>query len=272
MTSATSALDLLRIRDSLGDRLDRFGLRVLPECTSTNSVLMDEPPAEDGRVHVLACDHQSGGRGRRGKQWASWRGHSLTFSSLWRFQPGAPVPAGLSLVAGVAVARTLEQMGIQGVQLKWPNDVLVLGAKVAGILVELTPMRGRPPAAVIGIGLNITLPANVDLPAAAECALPPTSLAAHLPAAPDKNIVLAQLLCELDALLATYAAAGFASIRLAWEQRNAFAGLPVRVSGESRNQSGICIGVAEEDGALLLRTEHGIERILAGDVSLRESR
>lgn len=235
------------------------------ECASTNSVLLDATPADDGRVHVVVAERQSAGRGRRGRQWLSWDGASLTFSTLWRFAPGAPVPAGLSLVAGIAVARALEQLGVQGVQLKWPNDVLVHGDKLAGILVELLPGRGRTPAAVIGIGINLALPAHAQIPDQAGV----TDLARALQSPPPApGIVLAGVLVELQRLLDTYAAAGFGALRGAWQQRNAFADLPVRICSDQDALEGICSGV-DEDGALLLCTEAGMRRVLVGDVSLR---
>ena len=259
---ATRAAELAT---ALGPLAGDFALDWVSECTSTNTALVDAPPADDGRIHVLVADRQRAGRGRRGRQWLSWEGASLTFSTLWRFSPGAPAPAGLSLVAGLALARALEQLGVQGVQLKWPNDVLVHGDKLAGILIDLLPGRGRPPAAVIGIGLNLRLPdahgienqAGVtDLAQALECEPP-------APAA-----VLAVILTEMHRLLDTYAAAGFPALRGAWQQRNAFADLPVRIVSDQDVRIGICAGV-DDDGALLLRTDTGMQRILAGDVSLR---
>lgn len=234
-------------------------------CTSTNSALIEATPADDGFIHVLIADRQSAGRGRRGRQWLSWDDGSLTFSALWRFAPGAPVPAGLSLVAGLALARALEELGAQGVQLKWPNDVLIHGDKLAGILVELLPGRGRTPAAVIGIGINLQLPADAQVPEQRGV----TDLAHALDTAPPtRATVLAAVLAELRSLLDTYATAGFVALRDAWQQRNAFADLPVCISGEAETLQGICRGV-DEDGALLLETAVGMRRVLVGDVSLR---
>ncbi|NMG73577.1 biotin--[acetyl-CoA-carboxylase] ligase [Aromatoleum diolicum] len=251
----------------LGDRSSAFALQILDECASTNSVLLDTPPADDGRVHVVVTERQTAGRGRRGRQWQSWPGASLTFSTLWRFAPGAPVPAGLSLVAGLAVVRALEKLGVSGLQLKWPNDVLVNGHKLAGILVELLPGRGRTPAAVVGIGVNLQLPAD------AQIADQPgvTDLGHHVSPLPERNQLLAQLLAELHALFDTYAAAGFAALRGAWQQRNAFADLPVRITGEVQEIAGICAGV-DDDGALLIRTDTALVRILSGEVSLRSAK
>ena len=248
----------------LGTLATVFDVRVLLECASTNSELLDAPPPDDGRIPVVVAERQTDGRGRRGRQWQSWSGGSLTFSTLWRFLPGAPVPAGLSLVAGLAVVRALEKLGVSGLQLKWPNDVLVNGDKLAGILVELLPGRGRTPAAIVGIGVNLRLPADAVIPDQPHV----TDLASHLAPLPDSNLLLARLLAELHDLFTTYAAAGFPALRGAWQQRNAFANLPVRVSGESSELCGICAGV-DDDGALLLRSEEGVVRILSGEVSLR---
>lgn len=258
------ALDPALTLAALGHRAGAFALRVVDECGSTNSELVDRPPADDGRIHVLAAERQTAGRGRRGRQWQSWPGASLTFSALWRFAPGSPVPAGLSLVAGLALARALEKLGVQGLQLKWPNDVLVHGEKLAGILVELLPGRGRTPAAVIGIGVNLQLPADAHIPDQPGV----TDLSAHCSPLPDRASLLGVLLAELHDLFELYATAGFAALRGAWQQRNAFADLPVRISGEGGELTGLCAGV-DEDGALLIRGEAGLTRVLSGEVSLR---
>ena len=263
----TPLLDVECVNRHLGRLAPDFGLRLVAECASTNSALIDAPPPDDGRIHVLATERQTAGRGRRGRAWQSWPGGSLTFSTLWRFPSGAPVPAGLSLVAGLGVVRALETLGVQGLQLKWPNDVLVNGHKLAGILVELLPGRGRTPAAVVGIGLNLSLPPDVSIPDQDGV----TDLASHLGTVPERSVLLARLLAELHVLFETYAVAGFPALRAAWQQRNAFADLPVRVSGEERDLSGICTGV-DDDGALLIATPSGLVRVLSGEVSLRAAR
>ena len=262
----SGALDEARIREALGAAADGFTIRVADVCESTNSLLLDDPPADNGRVHVVVAETQTAGRGRRGREWLSWHGASLTFSTLWRFAPGAPVPAGLSLVAGLALARTLEKLGADDIQLKWPNDVLVGGAKLAGILVEILPGRASSVSAVVGVGINVALPESADVPDQIEI----TDLATVLDAPPDRNSLLAQLLRELSTLFETYQMAGFGALRGAWEQRNAHAGLMVSVGGEAEDAQGRCLGV-DDDGALLLETGEGQRRILSGEVSLRPS-
>lgn len=252
------------IRRHLGERAPSFDLQVVDECPSTNSVLMAATPPPAGAISVLVAERQTAGRGRRGRAWLAWSGASLTFSVLWPIPPQTPAPAGLSLVAGLALAVALEKLDYPAIQLKWPNDVLMDGGKVAGILVELQSSRGRPSAAVIGIGVNVALPPGAVIPDQPAV----TSLAEGVATQPDRNRILAAILAELQDFLDLYGVAGFGALRGAWEQRNRFAGMPVRILGEGGVAEGVCGGV-DEDGALLLQTGGGLRRILSGEVSLR---
>ena len=231
----------------------RFLIDVRDDVSSTNSTLIElaEQGAASGTVLLAHC--QRAGRGRRGRQWHSSPGDSLTFSLLWRFAPGT-VPAGLSLAVGVALVRALSQFSqvcagdtalAQRLRLKWPNDLLLDERKLAGVLIELVP--GAPHAAVIGIGLNRRLPA--DLPpevCALACAWPPATPPARL---------LASLLKELGRCADEFAHGGHAAERH-------------EVEGLTGERHGVCRGV-DVDGALLLETPAGIERVISGDVSLR---
>ena len=227
---------------------------------------MDAPVLPAGSpVRVLGAARQTAGRGRRGNVWQSWPGASLTFSVRWQFDRPAAQPAGLSLLTGLALARALESFGLTAAKLKWPNDVLVQGAKLAGILIELPARRaGEPLAAVIGIGLNLDLPPGTQIDGQTAVA----SLAQHLPGLPDVHELLARILLEMAALFEHWQDAGFAPFRAAWQQRDAFHGQPVRLFDGQREFVGRCAGV-DEDGALLLDTGSGVQRILAGELSLR---
>jgi len=265
LTATSNPARSSEAHSQLGPLSTRFAIEWIDCCTSTNSVLMERPATTSGPIPVLVADQQTAGRGRRGRHWQSWPEGSLTFSLQWRFATGSPAPAGLSLVAGLAVARALEQLDVPGVQLKWPNDVLIHGEKLVGILVELQPARDRSLAAVIGIGINVCLPPDARI----ERDTGVTDLAHALEGtAPTRPVLLARVLAELAHLLDTYATAGFPALKGAWEQRNAFAQLPVRISSDQDSTDGTCLGV-DDDGALLLETAGGIQRILAGDVSLR---
>ncbi|MCB1909261.1 MAG: biotin--[acetyl-CoA-carboxylase] ligase [Rhodocyclaceae bacterium] len=262
--SSISSLDDAAIAAALGDSARRFSIRSIAECDSTNSRLMDEAPRPDGRVAVLVCDRQTAGRGRRGRHWLSAPGASLTFSLRWCFAPDSPAPAGLSLVAGLAVARALEAAGLEAVQLKWPNDVLAMGRKLAGILVELAVSGETGLHAVIGVGINLEPPVDAALVDGRAIA----AVSEFLSPVPSREQMLAGLLVHFEQMLDTYGSAGFVAFRGAWEQRNAHAGLPVRVGDEAASTDGVCLGV-DDDGALRLDTGNGERRVVAGDVSLR---
>lgn len=249
------------IAAKLGDAARRFDIDLLPSCDSTNAVLLAraESGAPSGTVVIAA--EQTAGRGRRGRSWFASPGDSLTFSLLWRFAPGT-APAGLSLAVGVAVAQALTKVGAGETALKWPNDVLRDGRKLGGILVELVP--GAPHAAVIGIGINLHLPAGMpeDLRAASAALC-----TASEPA--DENALYAALLGELLATLEIFAAHGFAALRQGWLARHALQDAGVSLASDfGPPRLGICRGV-DADGALLLEVDGRIERILSGEVSLR---
>ena len=257
-----------------------FDVRVVAETGSTNSdLLRDAATLPSGSV--LAAEHQTSGRGRRGRTWIAPPGGSLAFSLLWKFERDAAALAGLSLAVGVAVARALERCGTaqtgaetqaaSRVLLKWPNDLLVQQhggfAKLGGILIELAAAEaGRTPA-VIGIGINIALG-----DAARDIDQRVTDLAAQ-GGETSRNVVLAILLEELLIVLRTFERAGFAPLAAEWNARHAFNGKRVLLSSEhGPHAEGIALG-ADADGALLLDTGQGVAgrvaRIVSGEVSLR---
>lgn len=256
--------DLAVITRALRAAACRFDIDILASCDSTNGLLLARAEAGAPSGTVVVAEQQTAGRGRRGRSWISAAADSLTFSLLWRFAPGASL-AGLSLAVGVAVAQAVEKVGAgttanPGIQLKWPNDILLRRQKLGGILVELVPgMLHGGMAAVIGIGINQRLPV----------ALPEDVLAAALDHDVDANALLAAVLTEVLQVLEDFAGAGFAAQREAWLARHAFQDQPVvLLSDFAPPRHGICRGVAA-DGALLLEAEGRIERILSGEISLR---
>jgi BirA family biotin operon repressor/biotin-[acetyl-CoA-carboxylase] ligase len=258
-------LDIAAIAAALGDLARRFDVEVLAECDSTNSRLMALAETGAPSGSVLVAERQTAGRGRRGRSWYSTPGDSLTFSLLWRF-PNGTMLDGLSLAVGVALARSLESLGIRGVTLKWPNDVLLDGRKLAGVLIELAP-GPRPEAAVIGVGLNQRVPQEL-----------PEELSATVAALhdagrelPSPNVLLARLLRALHEQLADFTRRGFSGARAAWLAHHAYADQPVRLLADfAAPLEGICRGV-DDDGALLLETAVGLQRIISGDISLRKT-
>lgn len=257
---AAPVLNLPAISRALGGSARRFDVDLLTSCDSTNAVLLGRAEAGAPSGTVVVAESQSAGRGRRGRTWISAAGDSLTFSMLWRFAPGT-MPAGLSLAAGLAVVQALEKVGAgrTAARLKWPNDLLLDGKKLGGILIELLP--GAPHVAVIGIGINLRLPETMVVELRAH--------SAALNGAEDPNRLLAGMLIALLAVLESFAVAGFAGLRSAWAQHHVFENAPVSLLADfAPPRSGICRG-ADVDGALLLEVDGRIERVLSGEISLR---
>lgn len=253
--------------DRLAGLLQRaFAVEILDECPSTNGVLMER--ARDGGSHALAlaCEHQTAGRGRRGKRWESGIGSDLTFSVLWHFSGGARALSGLSLAVGVALVRALARLGYDGVQLKWPNDLYLQGRKLAGILIEVTGDRLGPSAAVIGIGLNVRWSAA----RAAAVDQPATGLSAGDAGVPSRTALLAGLLLELRGVLEEFAHAGFTPFRAEWIRYHAWQGRQVTLRGaDGAIAEGEAVGI-DKDGALLMRSARGVERFHGGELRLAD--
>jgi BirA family biotin operon repressor/biotin-[acetyl-CoA-carboxylase] ligase len=258
-------LDAVAVRVQLGVHARHFHLELLDACASTNTLLLQRARGGAPSGSVIVCELQSAGRGRRGNIWQSGLGGSLTFSLLWRFAQGAAGLSGLSLAAGLAVARALASLGAGEVQLKWPNDLLHAGRKLGGILIELHGDALGPTAAVIGIGLNIRLPTTLR-DAITQAATDVASISGQVP---QRNPLLAAMLIELVQVLEGFAQHGFAPLRQEWIARHAHQGKPVTLfSGDGKTLAGRAAGVAE-DGALLVETARGVERFVSGEVSLR---
>jgi BirA family biotin operon repressor/biotin-[acetyl-CoA-carboxylase] ligase len=226
---------------------------------------MKKASAGEAHATCIAANLQSKGRGRRGRQWQAGLGASLAFSLLWRFQCGASALSGLSLAVGVALIRTLHGFGITQAQLKWPNDVLINGEKLAGILIELQGDMEGPSAAVIGIGINLNLPTKLKQ----QIDQPVTDLTGLVNQNIDPNVLLGGLLKHLAQVLSDFERAGFAQVRDEWLQHHAYHQKPVKMlHPDGRETLGTAIDVAE-DGILLVKTALGEQRFSSGEISLR---
>ena len=238
-----------------------IAVEVVDECASTNSLLLEGDERNEGEARVLACESQTAGRGRRGAVWHSFFADSLSFSLLWPFNSGARALAGLPLAVGVACVRACDALGLGPVRLKWPNDLLLEGRKLGGVLIELRPGTTH---AVIGVGINLRNASRhqafVEQPIAAlsDAGMP----------LPSRNLLLQAFVSEMVDMAKRFDLEGFAAFRSEWSQLHAHAGRAVRLVDGARQIDGIAAGVGE-DGALLLRTDEGERRILAGELSLR---
>lgn len=223
-------------------------VRKIERCGSTNAVLL----AEGKPGVLLTADEQTAGRGRRGKRWYSPPGAGITFSLALRM--AKPV-AGLSLVAGVAAARALRDLGISRVALKWPNDLVIDGAKLGGILVET-----RSKLAVIGIGINCRRDAALE----AKLRRPLASLDQFIEV--DRDRVIQKLGASLLEAVATFESQGLEPLRIEWERMHAHAGERLRVRlANGRVVTGLARGL-DRDGGLQLETRAGLRAVQSGRV------
>jgi len=221
--------------------------------------------ADDGAEHgeVVIAEAQTAGRGRRGRVWASPPRRNVTFSVVLRpdLPPGrAPE---LTLVASIAVCEALRQAGVDA-GIKWPNDVLVGGRKIAGILTELAAEPDRVHWVVIGVGVNVNARAE-DFPP--ELRGQATSLLIERGGPAPRALFAVACLTALEEWLDRHAEEGFGAIRAAWRERNVTLGQQVLVQADGRDIRGTAVDL-DEQGALLVRDAGGLQRILAGDVTL----
>jgi BirA family biotin operon repressor/biotin-[acetyl-CoA-carboxylase] ligase len=243
-------------------------IEVADTVDSTNSELLRRHPATDIHRHLLVTENQTAGRGRRGRNWLAAAGGSLTFSLGWRFERGGAHLSGLSLAVGAAVAGALDRSGFGDIELKWPNDLVHRGRKLGGILIELSREAIGTTVAIIGVGLNVRLPASVGN----KLCVPITDLASVKPAAAvDRNRLLARIASELATALQRYSSQGFAPFVAAWRRRDALVNQPVQiVLPDGKTIRGVAAGV---DGAGALLIEDGPRRLrfVNGEVSVRRA-
>ncbi len=236
----------------------KFYLQWIDRLPSTNTFLKErlklEPQLPSGTV--VATREQTQGKGRRGREWLSAANENLTFSLLLRgtYEPRT-LPAA-AMAAAVSVAELLEKEGVHA-DLKWPNDVLVNGKKICGILSE-----GVPGGIIVGIGLNVNMQSadHIDQPA--------TSMLIETSKRQNIDNLLEKLLPLLSVRLDEWAAGGFSKVRKNWEAKVPTIGKMISVRDGDCHRQGILAGFGE-DGELLLQDATGtVSPVWAGDVSV----
>ncbi|WOS40710.1 bifunctional biotin--[acetyl-CoA-carboxylase] ligase/biotin operon repressor BirA [Xanthomonas rydalmerensis] len=258
-------LDAAAIRDGLSGpaRAELAGLEIAWSLVSSNTTLLQRPAPAQGS-EVLLAERQTGGRGRRGRVWASPLAAHLYLSVARSFQGGLGRLGGLSLAAGVAVAEALRAAGFATVGLKWPNDLLADGRKLGGLLVEGGGEFAGPARAVIGLGLNVAMPAA----SAADIDQPWTDLTRLAGGPVSRNTVAAVVLSHLLPALALFDAEGLAPFLPRYAALDLLAGRVVRIDDGGQVREGTALGLAE-DGALRVAFADGEQPVHAGDVSVR---
>lgn len=255
-------LDEARLQDAVPHELM---VTVAPLLDSTNRVLMDVDP--EGDPQALLAEHQSAGRGRRGRVWRSPFGANLYLSMAWTYPLWPPQLPALSLAVGVVCARALHAAGVDGVQLKWPNDLWVGDRKLGGILIEQRGESGDLCRVVVGVGINVTMNKKqadgIDQPWTTVDAVLASS--GRDPA--SRNQLAADLLNGLHECLSRYTVKGFEPYRDEWCALDALRDRRVQVPGHDRLR-GVGRGI-DHQGAFLIETREGLRALFSGDVSLR---
>ncbi|WP_428774775.1 bifunctional biotin--[acetyl-CoA-carboxylase] ligase/biotin operon repressor BirA [Vibrio sp.] len=251
-------LDESVLQASLGPSLE-----LIPIIESTNQHLLDKTELlESGAVCI--AEYQSKGRGRRGRDWVSPFGANLYLSMFWRLDAGMAAAMGLSLVVGVAVVEALESLGIDGVKLKWPNDLYYQDRKLAGILVEMSGQAGGAANLVIGMGINLSMSEQTDGITQPWACLNEVAGGQGF----DRNQLAISLVKALHQALQRYELEGMAGFVSRWNRLDNFLDRPVKLLIGPREVVGIARGINDQ-GAVLLDTEQGLQAFIGGEISLR---
>jgi len=247
------------VREKLRD------LSIESSLDSTNSAVR-RLALEDQHAAIVLAEHQSGGRGRRGRQWHSPYARNIYLSIGWKLENSLPELGCLSLVVALATARALSRAGLDGHMVKWPNDLMLDGRKLCGCLVEVQGDAQGPCHAVLGVGINVHMPASV-LTAAID--QPWTDVHSRLPDC-SRNTLAILLLEEMVRGLDLFAGVGFAPFRDTWKQWDGLQGQTIEVDAGKSMLRGKAVGISES-GALLLDTGNEVLSLYSGEVSLRKT-
>ena len=233
---------------------------------STNQYLLNHIKALN-KGDICITEYQHAGRGRRGKHWLSPFAGQIIYSLYWNF-PTTTDLNGLSLVVGLAVTETLADLGVENIGLKWPNDILLQGRKLAGILIELAPNKAEQYQVVIGLGLNMLLPKedlSIDQPYA--------QLLTDSNIKIERSELINQITHKLYLYLTLFQQKGMALFQQQWNQYDAFYNQKVCLIEQNQVTQGIEKGI-DERGYLQLQVPNQQQLIHfnVGEVSLRKQK
>ena len=240
------------------------GLAVHSHLPSTHVALLEQAQAGPVAGHVIAAEVQTSGRGRRGREWHSPFGRNLALSLGFALpRPAAEVGA-FSLVVGLAVRAALADVGVRDADLKWPNDVLLEGRKLAGVLIEIGGRQWRD--VVVGVGINIG-----GATAVAPRVEQPVADVTERVSQPVRNLLAAALVNRLVDAAAAFATNGFAVFKAKWERahRHQNQTVTIKLAGSGETVTGIARGVGG-DGSLRVATPAGVRSFVSGEVSVRD--
>ncbi len=238
-------------------------VELIPIIDSTNQYLLERvDELESGSVCI--AEYQAKGRGRRGREWVSPFGSNLYMSMFWRLDAGMAAAMGLSLVVGVAIVEALEKLGLNGVKLKWPNDLYYQDRKLAGILVEMSGQAGGAANLVIGMGMNLMMSDQTEGITQPWASLTEVADKERI----DRNQLAITMINTLHSALSDYEIYGMSGFVERWNRLDNFLDRPIKLIMGPREITGIAKGINEQ-GAVLLETGNGVESFIGGEISLR---
>jgi BirA family biotin operon repressor/biotin-[acetyl-CoA-carboxylase] ligase len=265
LADSLELLDVKQITEALSTQQQSLlsQLQIHVGVDSTNSHLKQQMLQGINSGSACLSEYQSAGRGRRGRSWVSPFGCNLYLSLYWRFERSMTEIGGVSIAVGSVIARVLSEQTVN-VALKWPNDVMVEGKKIAGILVDVQGAADGPVDAVIGIGVNLDLPAH----ASQQIDQPWTDLQQQGGKTISRNQFAARLLGELLDAMQLFQRHQLTSFIPRWREYDLYHGEEVTLYHPRRTIHGIHKGIAD-DGSLLLEVNGRLFRFQSGEVSLR---
>jgi len=235
---------------------------VFDSIDSTNAEALRAIERGQATPFLVLAERQTAGRGRRGRKWVSPFAENIYYSLVLRIEGGMRQLEGLSLVVGLAVMQALRALGVPGVGLKWPNDVLVGQKKIAGILLELVGDPADVCHVVLGVGINVNMQITDEVDQLW------TSMRLESGKVFDRNQLVSELGSMLQIYLARHQLGGFSSIQSEWEQNHLWQGKPVSLIAGVNQIDGEVLGI-DSQGALRLKV-NGVEKVFSGgELSLR---
>ena len=268
-----SSLDVNHVRPLLsGESVARLDeLDVFASIASTNTYLLSQSSPEAGRFRVAMTDDQTSGRGRHDRRWLSPPGSGLCLSLAYTFSRQPEQLPVLTLALGVGIVGALRELNVEGLSLKWPNDIVALDGKLGGVLTESkSPTRsGEGVTVVAGLGLNIDLSERLDLGDESERVLRAVDLKSVVTDYPVRELIAARLIDSLIASMTAFEEHGFGIFSDDWQQHDWLNGRRITVDMPDRQISGVAAGI-DADGALLVDTGSERARVISGSIILEQ--
>jgi BirA family biotin operon repressor/biotin-[acetyl-CoA-carboxylase] ligase len=262
-----SKLDTAGIQRPLSEntksKLER--LELFSSIASTNTHLLSQRAPASGRFCVALADHQTSGRGRHYRRWLSPRGSGLYLSLAFTFASMPKDLPALTLALGVGAADALSGLGVAGVSLKWPNDLVADDGKLGGILTEVQSGGCDSVTVVAGLGLNLHHAGRVDLGSGSGWANRAVALEDLVDEVPSRDLLAGTMIEVLFRTMARFESHGFADFAGDWQRYDWLRGREVKVEMPDKRLTGIAAGV-DVDGALIVDTGAMQQRVVSGSI------